>query len=188
MHKFLLLFGLIMASMIGAKAQSYVDFVEKSYEYLDKEDLPAAAESLRAAMRLEPGNPNNYALLMNLGTIQRRLGEMDEAVWNETIRAIRQRAGFSAASALDFPGGGKEEIMKHIRYERRIEFAGEGTYYNDLRRWRIAENEMANLNIYRYDGVQIGTRNFNKDRDYWWPVPASQIEVNPTLRPNNPGW
>ena len=80
MHKFLLLFGLIMASMIGAKAQSYVDFVEKSYEYLDKEDLPAAAESLRAAMRLEPGNPNNYALLMNLGTIQRRLGEMDEAL------------------------------------------------------------------------------------------------------------
>lgn len=80
MYKFLLLFGLIMASMIGAKAQSYVDFVEKSYEYLDKEDLPAAAESLRAAMRLEPGNPNNYALLMNLGTIQRRLGEMDEAL------------------------------------------------------------------------------------------------------------
>lgn len=61
-------------------AQSYVDFVEKSYEFLDKEDLPAAAESLKAAMRLEPGNPNNYALLMNLGTIQRRLGQNDEAL------------------------------------------------------------------------------------------------------------
>ena len=49
----------------AARAQSYVDFVEKSYDYLDKNDLISAEESLRAAMRLEPGNPNNYALLMN---------------------------------------------------------------------------------------------------------------------------
>ena len=127
-------------------------------------------------------------ILLMYAEAKNELGEMDETVWNTTIRAIRQRAGFTAASALDFPGGSKEDIMTHIRYERRIEFAGEGTYYNDLRRWKRAEEEMANLNIYRYDGVQIGTRNFNKDRDYWWPVPASQIEADPALRPNNPGW
>ena len=127
-------------------------------------------------------------VLLMYAEAKNELGEMDETVWNTTIRAIRQRAGFTAASALDFPGGSKEDIMTHIRYERRIEFAGEGTYYNDLRRWKRAEEEMANLNIYRYDGVQIGTRNFNKDRDYWWPVPASQIEADPALRPNNPGW
>ena len=31
-------------------------------------------------------------------------GEMNAAVWNETIRKIRERAGFTAAKALDYPG------------------------------------------------------------------------------------
>lgn len=63
-----------------SNAQTFEQFVEKSYDFLDKNDLVSAEESLRAAMRLEPGNPNNYALLMNLGTIQRRQGKFDEAI------------------------------------------------------------------------------------------------------------
>ena len=58
-----------------------------------------------------------------------------------------------------------DEIRRQIRYERRVELAGEGTYYNDLRRWREAENAMNNLSIYKSDGTLIGTRNFNKERD-----------------------
>ena len=81
MRTLLLSLGLCLACAFQhLAAQSYVDFVEKSYEFLDKEDLPSAAESLKAAMRLEPGNPNNYALLMNLGTIQRRMGKPEEAL------------------------------------------------------------------------------------------------------------
>ena len=47
---------------------------------------------------------------------------------------------------------------------------------------------MSNLNIYTFDGTLIGTRNFNKERDYWWPVPSAEMELAPSLRPNNPGW
>lgn len=61
-------------------AQTYEKYVEKSFDFLDKSDLVSAEESLRAAMRLEPANPNNYALLMNLGTIQRRQGKLDDAL------------------------------------------------------------------------------------------------------------
>ena len=104
------------------------------------------------------------------------------------MKAIRQRAGFTSSSALAYPGNDADAVRRHIRYERRVELAGEGTYYNDLRRWREAENVMNDLSIYKYDGTLIGTRNFNKERDYWWPVPSSQIEIAPTLRPNNPGW
>ncbi len=123
-----------------------------------------------------------YAEAMN------ELGEMTEIIWNRTVKAIRQRAGFSSAAVV-YPGDGKtEEIREHIRYERRIEFAGEGTWYNDLRRWKEAENAMDNLTIRTHDGIEIETRHFNKDRDYWWPVPTTQIEIAPTLAPNNPGW
>ncbi|MCQ5182984.1 tetratricopeptide repeat protein, partial [Parabacteroides distasonis] len=46
-------------------------------------------ESLRAAIHLEPGNPNNYALLMNLGTIQRRQGKLEYALLSYTAALSR---------------------------------------------------------------------------------------------------
>lgn len=85
----LLIIGLL-AVVAAAPAQTYAELAEKSYDYLEKDDLPAAEESLRAAMRLEPGNPSNYALLMNLGTIQRRQGKREEALISYTAALSRQ--------------------------------------------------------------------------------------------------
>lgn len=73
---------LLMAT--GSYAQSYEELIEKSYDFLDKNDLVSAEESLRAAMRKEPGNPINYALLTNLGSIQRRQGKLEEALLSYT--------------------------------------------------------------------------------------------------------
>ncbi|MDH6535352.1 hypothetical protein D0T51_09805 [Parabacteroides sp. 52] len=61
-------------------SQTYTEWIEKSYDFLEKDDLQAAEESIRAAMRLEPANPNNFALLTNLGTVLRRQGKYDEAL------------------------------------------------------------------------------------------------------------
>ncbi len=74
---------------IFINAQTYEKLIESSYEYLDKNDLPAAEESLKAAMRLEPGNPTNYALLTNLGTIQRRQGKKEDAIISYTAALSR---------------------------------------------------------------------------------------------------
>ena len=64
--KILAILAALFLSIGYGHAQTYEKFVEKSFDFLDKNDLVSAEESLRAAMRLEPGNPNNYALLMNL--------------------------------------------------------------------------------------------------------------------------
>ncbi|MDR1406645.1 MAG: tetratricopeptide repeat protein, partial [Tannerella sp.] len=72
-------------------AQSYEDMIRKSYEYVDGNDLPAAEECLKAAMRLEPANRFNYALLTNLGTIQRRQRKYDDALISYSA-ALSQRA------------------------------------------------------------------------------------------------
>jgi tetratricopeptide (TPR) repeat protein len=74
----------------GVAGQTYAEFVEKSYDYIEKGDLLAAEMSLKEAMRLEPANPNNYALLTNLGTIQRRQGKTDEALLSYTAALSRQ--------------------------------------------------------------------------------------------------
>ena len=70
--RLLLIFITFIMATANCFAQSYEELIEKSYDFLDKKDLVSAEESLRAAMRLEPGNPMNYALLTNLGSIQRR--------------------------------------------------------------------------------------------------------------------
>jgi tetratricopeptide (TPR) repeat protein len=65
-------------------AQTYEKFIEKSYLYADSDNFPAAEECLKAAMRLETANPLNYALLTNLGTIQRRQGKFEDALISYT--------------------------------------------------------------------------------------------------------
>jgi tetratricopeptide (TPR) repeat protein len=70
--------------------QTYAELVEKSYDYIEKDELPTAEMSLKEAMRLEPANPNNYALLTNLGTIQRRQGKKNEAILSYTAALSRQ--------------------------------------------------------------------------------------------------
>ncbi|WP_010662984.1 RagB/SusD family nutrient uptake outer membrane protein [Marinilabilia salmonicolor] len=131
-----------------------------------------------------------YAEAMN------ELGEMDAAVWDKTIKALRQRAGFDNTSlAMDMPSGGKEALRTVIRNERRVELALEGTRIYDIRRWETAEivlNEpyrgakfdmsSGTLDYYRYDNGS-----FNENRDYLWAIPAEQRTINPTLG-QNPGY
>jgi len=128
-----------------------------------------------------------YAEAMN------ELGKMNEAVWNKTIRPLRERAGFTDAPSLIYPTEGNMQTI--IRRERRVELAMEGLRIFDIRRWKTAENV---LNGYPH-GAQFGEasidngyirlekRTFNPERDYLWAVPLSQKDLNPNLG-QNPGY
>lgn len=87
---YLIIFTIFSVSSVTLNAQSYEDMIAKSYEYVDKNDLFAAEETLKAAMRLEPANRYNYALLTNLGTVQRRQGKFDEAIISYTAALGQQ--------------------------------------------------------------------------------------------------
>ena len=88
--RILLTLIVLLCLVSESKAQTYEKYIEKSFDFIDKNDLLSAEESLKAAMRLEPGNPNNYALLMNLGTLQRRQGKLDEALISYTAALSQQ--------------------------------------------------------------------------------------------------
>src|SRR5690606_8817902 len=105
----------------------------------------------------------------------------DDSVY-DALDEIRQRAGMP-----DVPRElSKEDLREVIRLERRIELAGEGLYYNDIRRWRTAET-VNNGPIHNSAGVAIQNRSFNKDRDYLWPVATVSLEQNPNLE-QTPGY
>ncbi|HLT86336.1 MAG TPA: RagB/SusD family nutrient uptake outer membrane protein [Sphingobacterium sp.] len=80
-------------------------------------------------------------------------------------------------------GLNKEEMREAIRLERRIELAGEGSYFYDIRRWKTIEEDM-NKPIYDYQGKLIQNRQFDPARDYIWPIPYTEIDLNPALEQN----
>lgn len=102
----------------------------------------------------------------------------DQSVY-DALKLIRLRAKMPEFTA----GLTKEQMRQEIRHERRIELAGEGMYYFDIRRWHTAEVVM-NADIYNYLGVKIGSRTFNKDRDYLWPIPTVVLQTNSALVQN----
>jgi hypothetical protein len=132
-------------------------------------------------------------VLLNYAEAKNSLGQMDAAVWNRTIGALRTRAGFTDPSALTYPGGNVTNI---IRRERRTELAMEGIRIDDIRRWRIAETV---LNRYvhgaKFSGdpttdngyIRVQLRRFNPTRDYLWAIPSGDQSLNARLT-QNPGY
>lgn len=97
----------------------------------------------------------------------------------QALNMIRKRSGMPDIDS----GLSKEELREVIRHERRIEFAGEGYYYNDIRRWKLAE-EVMNSGIYTWDNKILEQRSFDGQRDYWWPIPQNELDLNPSLKQN----
>jgi hypothetical protein len=132
-------------------------------------------------------------VLLTYAEAKNSVGQMDASVWSKTIGALRSRAGFTDAGALNMPGG---DLTNVIRRERRVELAMEGLRVDDIRRWKVAEVTMngyahgakfaADPNI---DGGYIRTqqRRFNPQRDYLWAIPSNDVSLNKNLT-QNPGY
>lgn len=123
-------------------------------------------------------------VLLNYAEALNELHESPNAEIYWAMNLIRKRP------SVDMPdiemGMSKLEMRETIRHERRIELALENLYYSDIRRWRIAEI-VNNGPIYNANGDVIENRQFNPDRDYLWPVPQREIDLNPNLT-QNPNW
>jgi hypothetical protein len=129
-------------------------------------------------------SPLNYIyiryadVLLMYAEAKNEINDVDQSVY-DALHLIRERAGMP-----DIPQGLlQSELRDAIRLERRIELAGEGLYYNDIRRWRTAEFVM-NGAVHNSKGGVIQTRSFNKNRDYLWPISLVTLEQNPELEQN----
>lgn len=126
-------------------------------------------------------------ILLMYAEAKQELNQMNEDVWNKTIKLLRQRAGFTDASALAYPA---TDLQKIIRRERRAELAIEGTRIFDIRRWKTIETVLnGNPHGAKYAAdnsqyIQLDLRRFNKDRDYLFAIPQSQRDINKNLTQN----
>lgn len=107
----------------------------------------------------------------------------DQSVY-DAINAVRGR--FSVNMPALPSGLNQDQMRQRIRHERRIEFAGEGFYYSDVRRWGIADvvlNRAIKLNGGQKKGA-TEQRVFRANRDYLMPFPQNDIDTNPNLVQN----
>lgn len=135
-------------------------------------------------------------------------GKISDTDLNISINKLRDRVemphltnAFVQANDLD--------MLEEIRRERRCELVMEGFRYDDIMRWKIAEDVMpetvygARLFAGEYPEVNPETLNLTADsiiiaqpaskrtfdpaKHYLWPLPISQLGLNENLT-QNPGW
>ncbi|MGN7202988.1 RagB/SusD family nutrient uptake outer membrane protein [Pedobacter sp. SAFR-022] len=135
-------------------------------------------------------------VLLMYAEARNELGTMDESVWNQTLRALRNRAGFVDPVALNFNASlGQDGLRTAIRNERRTELAMEGLRIFDIRRWKTAEvvlngwSHGAKYGPASIDNgyIRANLRVFDPGKHYLWPIPRDERNLNPNLQ-QNPGW
>jgi hypothetical protein len=123
------------------------------------------------------------------------LNQLDGEVYT-AINTVRN--GRSDVKLPDLPAGlSQEQLRQLVRHERTVELALEGLHLFDIRRWKTAESVMtgpvygityANASN-QLQTVQVVSFNrvFNPSRDYLWPIPQKETNLNANLK-QNPGW
>lgn len=81
--------------------------------------------------------------------------------------------------------------MKDIENERILELTGEGHRFYDLLRWgkaasRFAELTASDPNFKKYTSSEY--LGFQENKNEWLPIPNDEVEGNPYIKQNNPGW
>lgn len=117
------------------------------------------------------------------------------------LNKIRERAGIPTygpgPDQIAVDASDQIAMRKLIRMERRVELCVEGVRYNDLRRWKEAENVLnepvygMNVNATTRDGyfrrTLLDYKHVYRKAFYFMPVPSWEMDKNPNLV-QNPYW
>jgi len=126
-------------------------------------------------------------------------------VLDATVNLLRDRVGMNHMILSDLQTNGMD-LETELRRERRIELFMEGHRWFDIVRWKEGHRlgavvkgikrswafrpaDLANRKVDQWDNIIFDdTRVFSDPKNYLWSLPFVQIERNPNLLPNNPGW
>lgn len=102
----------------------------------------------------------------------------------EAVNQVRQRKSVNCPPVQNVD-------MKVIENERILELSGEGHRFYDLLRWgkvvsRFKELEQSDPYFKQYtSSTYLG---FQENKNEWLPLPVDEVEGNPYITENNPGW
>ena len=76
---------LFLGMVLTIQAQNYHELVDKAMSYTLKDSLIQAEKLFKEALKADPTSARNALLFSNLGTVQKRLGKLDEAIDSYTM-------------------------------------------------------------------------------------------------------
>ncbi|MDH7460709.1 RagB/SusD family nutrient uptake outer membrane protein [Chitinophagaceae bacterium 26-R-25] len=123
--------------------------------------------------------------------------QVDQSVY-DAINTVRTRVSMPSVTSAMYPD--QASLRTLVRRERRVELAGEGLRWYDIQRWKTAATVLTGDVYGCQDGtvntsngavtlvpntnINIGNRAF-ADKNYLWPIPQKEIDINKTLKQNN---
>ena len=157
-------------------------------KYVNKDDLAKPANCGINIILLR------YAeVLLTYAEAKIELNQIDASVY-DAINKVRQRSDVNMPAIAT--GKSQAELRDIVRKERMVEFAFEGLRFFDIRRWKIAEQVMPGK-VYgltykdaagNLQTVEVpGWTQIWDNKNYLWPIPQKEIELNSNLT-QNPGW
>lgn len=158
-------------------------------KYLNKEDMNEPWNS-----GINPILIRYAEVLLTYTEAKIEANQIDASVL-DAINQIRKRSDVNMPEISGV--NSQSELRKIVRKERLVELAFEGLRYFDIRRWKIAEDVVPGILFGMTYADKSGTlqtislpgfvKVFKKDRDYLWPIPLREIELNTNLT-QNPNW
>jgi len=145
------------------------------------EDLPPATQSDLNYIVMRYAD----VILSKAEAIIETNGNIDEAV--ALINRIRTERDDVKITELPM-GLSQAEAREKLRHERRIEFALEGLYWTDIKRWGIGK-DIYPVEVRDHLGNLVETKFPNGYFDHYQllPIPDGEIALNENLI-QNPGW
>lgn len=149
-------------------------------------------------------------VLLNYAEAKELDGKLTQHDLDISINLLRKRVGMVPMELGKLPAG--SDIRTEIRRERNVELFYEGHRYFDIIRWREGETlgedlvgvnrrwldqsrlkvDLNKLVWVTIDGEQYllleTGRTFDPNKHYLLSIPFAQMQLNPNLKPNNPGW
>ncbi|WP_194973817.1 RagB/SusD family nutrient uptake outer membrane protein [Aquiflexum lacus] len=153
----------------------------RKYRIEPEADLPPSGQSYLNNIILRYAD----VILSKAEAIIETNGDLGEAI--ELINRIRTERDDVKITRLPM-GLSQVEARQKLRHERRIEFAMEGLYWADIKRWRIGK-DIYPQEIRDHLGNLIETRFPNGYLEFYnlLPIPDREIALNENLE-QNPGW
>lgn len=157
-------------------------------KYVNKEDLTIPANcGINLILCRYP------EILLTYAEAKTELNQIDATVYS-AINSIRQRPDVNMPAIAT--GKSQADLRAIIRHERLVELAFEGLRFFDIRRWKIMDAVMPGKvygmtyvdNSNALQTVEVtGWVNYFNTRNYLWPIPQDERDLNSGLTPN-PGW
>lgn len=135
-------------------------------------------------------------VLLSLAEAKIELNQLDNTMYN-ALDAVRTRAGMPVVDRTVYATQAK--LRELVRRERRVELAMEGLRWFDVQRWEIGDKVMkgtmhgARLGkvdaatgklTLREDSILVEQRTFDVKKNYLWPIPQAERDINPGLTQN----